>query len=859
LNRTYDIEKLADPQMRQQFIGRTANWLDSRRAEAESRTEKFDVEQTGLQDEIKQARVEIKAVSEQVSKEVAADVDARANTIVDEMLDRIDELSEVETAGITKTAAEKKALAKKRASFKRNFSGQVKKAVKAALAKTGDDINEDIITDLTKFLDDADNAGEVVDIISSLNTKVSGAEARVSLGTEMTNIIKQAEVRAAAKSEKVFKKALKTELDKVGTGKTLSPEDIEAMINTNIAKEVRETTRKAVSEATETLRAKLKESTKKLSERRKLNARDVGEAALTRQELEDIAEQIARRIEGTPDGRLPYDYQLPTSRGARGNAGLAGPFKRRLFLIPDEQIEDFLVSDVEMLSKVYTRKMGVDVELHRKFGSVDMTEQIDGIARGWERRVRLGQKRIAELQKIDKPTKAEASELKELKKALDGWRDKRDADIRDIAAVRDRLRGNYKLPEDSSAWTTRAGKVIEQLNFVRLLGGMTMSAIPDIARPVMVHGLKRVMGNSVKPLITNFAGIKRVTKELRWLGQAADMLTNSRMQEIAGVDDFIFRRHWTEKAVGNMSDTFGMVSLMAPWNSAAKSLAGATSMQRIMSAIDFETLGKISAKEREYLRFLGISAEDVKRIKAQLDEFGEADKGMRYSNVNEWTDPDAISAFQSALGKDIDRIIVTPGQDKPLAATGNWGQIGRLMFQFKSFAIASVQRTMISGLQQADMAALNGATMAVGMGMLVAAIKEAAAGRTVEDWDIDKWLTEGVDRSGLMAWFFDANNMTEKATRGTVGLNAILGNQPMSRYASRNVAGAFLGPTFGTLNTAMGVTGNTAAAILGDDQILQKDIHAARRLMPYQNLILIRRLFDAAEQGINAGFGVPEK
>lgn len=38
------------------------------------------------------------------------------------------------------------------------------------------------------------------------------------------------------------------------------------------------------------------------------------------------------------------------------------------------------------------------------------------------------------------------------------------------------------------------------------------------------------------------------------------------------------------------------------------------------------------------------------------------------------------------------------------------------------------------------------------------------------------------------------NNIAEKASRGRVGLSALTGEQ-LSRYASRNVTGAFLGPT----------------------------------------------------------------
>jgi hypothetical protein len=42
--------------------------------------------------------------------------------------------------------------------------------------------------------------------------------------------------------------------------------------------------------------------------------------------------------------------------------------------------------------------------------------------------------------------------------------------------------------------------------------------------------------------------------------------------------------------------------------------------------------------------------------------------------------------------------------------------------------------------------------------------------------------------------FMDVNNISGKATGGKLGLSALTG-RPVSRYASRNIAGAIAGPT----------------------------------------------------------------
>ena len=105
----------------------------------------------------------------------------------------------------------------------------------------------------------------------------------------------------------------------------------------------------------------------------------------------------------------------------------------------------------------------------------------------------------------------------------------------------------------------------------------------------------------------------------------------------------------------------------------------------------------------------------------------------------------------------------------------------------------------------------------------------------------------------MTGFFFDVNNISEKLSRGTIGVNALVGGPTMSRYASRNLAGAALGPSFGT---AMDLAGIIGAAAAGDFK--QNDTRKIRRLLPYQNLFYLRGLLDKAEAGINEKLGVPE-
>jgi hypothetical protein len=569
-----------------------------------------------------------------------------------------------------------------------------------------------------------------------------------------------------------------------------------------------------------------------LEKREQLHDRDLKEIEMQPEEFRSLAAEILQRIKGTPAGRLPYDVSMDRiSNGGRAASSKAGPLKARVFMIEDELIEEFLVNDIEQVAKRFVRSIAPDIELTKKFGDIEITSKIKEIQDDY---MRLMERPDADVIKLEK---------------------RMNADIRDIAALRDSLRNVYGVPENPMDWKVRTGRAFRQLNYIRLLGGMTISAIPDIARPVMVHGFGRVFGDAIVPLVRNFSAMGKLTQQMRDMGLASDMINNSRIRQHADVTDDFLRHTMIERGLGAMSDTMGMVSLMALWNTAFKQMTGVVSMNRMIRGIDAEIAGTISKKERTYLRQNYIGKEEGSSIRKMLNEHGDVENGVQMPNALEWTDRSAYDVFQAALNREVDRTIVTPGLDKPLIATST--EVGRLAFQFKSFAIAATQRIMLSGLQQKDMATLNGMLFAVSLGMTAAAFKmwDSGRGEELKNWTTEKWIAEGVDRSGVTGWLFEANNMIEKATRGSVGVSALTGGKQMSRYASRNLSGALLGPTAGTLNLMATATGSVSSGILGDDDWKASDTHAVRKLLPYQNLLFLRQMLDSAEKGINSSIG----
>lgn len=617
-------------------------------------------------------------------------------------------------------------------------------------------------------------------------------------------------------------------------------------LNTKLAKVEGDVKAKIESEIS-VLQKSIQGLTRQMSERQDLHFRDTKEAKLERLDLQDIAERIIQRIEGTPGGRLPYDIDIDDlSPGGQGGnrTGMARALKSRVFNIPDSRIEFILEDDIEVLSRLYSKTMAADVEMVRAFGNIDLEKERVAITEHWEG--------VARKLGITDPEGAN-------NKAARDWRNKRDAEIRDLMAMKERILGTYAMPKDPKGWLPRAGRAVRGFNLLTDLGGAAVSSTVDTFHVAMVHGFGRLFGDALAPMIRGAKQIKLAKADVKDMGAAVEMVLHSRQHEMSQLEDSFSRYTKLEKALGRAQDAYGTVSLLAPLTDWQKTVAGVVSQSRILRAVKAEALGKLSKKESVYLRQAGIGPEQSKLILAEFEKYGGEEAGNLSSGWNQWTNKEARIALQSAIGRDVDRIITTPGQDKTLISSGGegWGELGKMMFQFKSFAVAAIQRILISGLQQGDMAALSGMASMLTMGMMVYAFKTLEKGEELPD-DPATWLLEGVDRSGLTGWFMDANNMTERLTRGQIGLHRFAGGRPLSRYASKNVVGSLLGPTAGTLTDAATATGSLAASTLGEDDWTESDTRAVRRIIPFQNLLGFRHIIDQAEQGINSTLGVKQ-
>ncbi|MBJ9215054.1 hypothetical protein [Citrobacter freundii] len=523
-----------------------------------------------------------------------------------------------------------------------------------------------------------------------------------------------------------------------------------------------------------------------------------GEKTMSREEAEIAADTTINRITGA---KIPQDFANVFMVKA------AGSTRARTLSVPDRLMKDYLESDANYVLQRHIREASAEVELTRTFGNKSLEKQLKDIQDEYDALMR---ERPAEQAKLAKA---------------------RENDIRDITALRDRLAGTYGMPDDPSSFFVRAGAFLRSANFVTKLGGMTVSAIPDLARGVMVNGFSNTM-RGYSSLITRSPAFKASRAEQLKMAVGLETILHTRARTMGDLVDSSARTTAVEAGMERVTDAFGKLTMMGHFDDMNKSVNGMITSDGILSGA---FAGRRLAK-------LGINDNMAARIRSEFEKHGEVIDGWHIGNFEKWDDQHVAGVFQSAVLKDVNNTVITPGiGDTPL-----WSStpLGKTIFQFKSFATASYNRATLGGLQEGTGQFYYGTAFQIALGALTYALKQAANGKEV-DWTPQKLVIEGIDRSGILGPLMEYNNMAEKATGGMIGLGALLGTGTQSRYASRGFIGSALGPTFGLLDT---ITDVTAGVLNGDagDRVL----HNVRTLLPGNNLFWIAPLINQVDPGM---------
>lgn len=553
-----------------------------------------------------------------------------------------------------------------------------------------------------------------------------------------------------------------------------------------------------------------------------------------RAEIDGLAQEIIDRIVGAPDGRLPYDAPSASNPGAASD-DLRGPLAAREFMIPDEMVRDFIDTDAHNTAELYLSTIVPDVLLTERFGDIRMTEAFR----------KLNDEAAA--QQMVAKTEKERRAIAARQAAVNA----------DLAAMRDRIRGVYGFSSDPRMrFVGRVAQSAARYDVMTNLGGAAISSLADMAGTQWRYGFAGAFRHAWRPFFKALysketrKAIGQYRDEFRALAIAAETHLNTRASSLHDITDVYRPTSRLERGLKFGSDKFGLVSLLTPWTDFGKLGAGMVSSSQMILAAEAVVKGNASRRQIRDLAENGIDAAMAQRIVAQFNQPGAVDvvDGLRIPNTGAWTDIGARDAFQGAVTRDVNMMVITPGAEKPLMFSQ---PVAALILQYKSFIAAANERILVRSLQARDAQVLQGLVSAIGLGILAEAIYSQIVGRDLPKNPADL-IKAGLTRSGALGWYQEANAISEKWTGGAADAFRLIGaERPDSRYISRSQLGALLGPTANKLEAFISSGYNVANL-----NWTAGDTRRVRRLLAGQNLFYIRGLLDKIETQVNEAAGV---
>jgi hypothetical protein len=527
-------------------------------------------------------------------------------------------------------------------------------------------------------------------------------------------------------------------------------------------------------------------------------------------EITDAVDDTVNRILGLPTARAELNLRSKTA-----------PMKARVLDVPNAILSPYLERDFEAVMSGYFRGMAPEIEVRRAgFSSPEMVAEFQEVTDEFKRlRAKAGDDAKKVQQLTDEYTEA----------------------MEDLTRMRDRLFGNVG-PRGTGRHVNwiRLGRTLRTWNYVRLLGSQTLSSMSDVHKLVARYGLAKTMTGTAK-FLTNW-NLNNLTREnSHRIGAALQHIVDTRTQTMAEIGEEMPRTRY-EKGLEWASNKFSRLSLMSQWNS---------TIQHLTTLLEQDEIVRAATRQRPIdkarLAEVGFEADEVEKIKQLTAAHGEDVGGITRMRTELWSDQELARKVEMSILKVADQMITVKGfGDLPMVMDS---EIGKTLLQFRSFAMASVNRTMIplaQGFANGDTArAAQGVATALALGAMTYYAKEFAAGRKPKDLETEegkmRLLAEALSWSGMLGYIPDLwDPIAASSGEDEEGKSHL---PRFSRFESRSPWESALGPTVGTGTTFVANTVND----LLTGGVTAKDITHLRRMMPYQNIFYWRQLVNAIE------------
>ncbi len=607
---------------------------------------------------------------------------------------------------------------------------------------------------------------------------------------------------------------------------------------------------------------------------------------------------IKERVEDAFDNIVGHEAPMMDSLNVVQYSGKKRirPLMHRTIEVPnsffmDVDGVDYIMTDSLEIAFQYKNNMGTAIEMTREFGDRN----------GLKLRRDIEETIIDEIDLKDEGGLVKGT-VTELKRKVTGKGPDTLGDMNTILnTFEDVTMQMYGLNNtiDPSSLNKRFVEGLRNLTNLNTMGSVLPTSLTEIARPVVVHGFKRVglmgrggdLGRSFNTLSTEMQ--LQLKEQASWFYTHVELQTQGGYMERWVANDLgatsqvgIFSG--LSKALRNVQKPFYYINGLTPYTIGMKKFSAGISVHRFIEDSISLASGKLNKSDAERLASHGIDKRTANMIKKLHDDgvietvSKEGRMPLYLANAGMWSKTkggrEAARILRMAVRSDVDRTIVTPNLGdkfnmmhgvirinnervaKFLTSSktaryfakamggGQFVKTGRgakfenayltMPLQFYSWVVAAQRKLLMSGLAGRDKALISGSMYA----MLWADFGNKLKNPYHYDKDYDERLLLAFENSGVAAGFSDINRLIETISGAEAGIRPLTGmEQPYGEPEEYDQYKPFLG-------AALGNVLELTEAFKGGTEYDQK--YAIRRMIPLQNLwyfkMLTRALTDEA-------------
>ena len=582
-----------------------------------------------------------------------------------------------------------------------------------------------------------------------------------------------------------------------------------------------------------------------------------------------VEKQINNILRNATRGDMDGDLGIGLSTEGNIKFGQSN-FMSRNISATDEELDKYLVHDIEYLFNTYSDRIGKKIAMAERFGDSNATIHMLDL---------------------------------ELKMIRDDWTPKTAKEIDDtlqrLYDMKDKYYGVFNNSDPLSFWKNRLPIALRNWASSAYMGEASFAAVVDTARVPMVHGLdntwKYFGGDGFMNLRDPdfVAGVKAN----KWMFDAAEVVMNntaaSRFYEITNPVAFkagVHNRFFDKLSLGlqKLQSPLYHLNGLSVWTKTMKDWAANISSHRFLEDSIKVSKGTATKFEKERLLSYGITIRDAKQIAKLPIQITK--NGYHYTNADDWVGSKIVNfkgfdgeylagKLRQAVFQDVNRTIVTANiADKPNMmygvikirsetfnkilnnGFGKWlgyeekifgGQINNgflaIPLQFWSWSMAANRKLAVSGYGQGRDANLIAGVMGLlAMGTLADFLKNPGY---YDRKPLGENIFRAVELSGTVDLLSQVNTMFETLSYSfddPMGLRTTFGLEP--RFRDQDTLDAI----GGVAGAGASIFLDTMNAFLGDDAFEQR-ASAVRRMLPFNNLFwwdLLFHPYKAVEKGI---------